>query len=148
MTYVSHLQAIFDDMRDCAAQMTADKDAFFRRFPLTPPTISLDDGRLIFVGQKSVLAIGEIARIYRENSAECQRAVPQKDMEELVSRAIGLIISASTISEATTFWIPTDAEAFWTSLREQIVQGRTELDYELTHVFGAWLVQSRMFLRP
>jgi hypothetical protein len=99
MAFELQLQAIFNDMRDCAVQIAVDRDAFFRRFPLMPPTISIGDGRMIYVSQKSVVAVREIARVYRENSAEYRRALPQNEMVELVSCAIGSVISASAPAE-------------------------------------------------
>jgi hypothetical protein len=141
MSFELNLQAIFDDMRECTAQVAADRNAFFRQFPLMPPTISIDDGLVIYISQKGVVGIREIARIYRENSAECRRALPQNEMADLVSRAIGSIIGASVLPGALEFLIPTDAGAFWVSLREQLVRDLAKLDRELTHLFGAWLIQ-------
>jgi hypothetical protein len=141
MSYQRHLQAIFDDIRDCAAQIEADRDAFFRRFPLLPPMISIGDGRIIYVSQKSVIAVREIARTYRENSSERQRALSQNEMAELVSGGIGSIIGASFSAGATDFLIPTDPESFWVALREQLTRDIANLNHELTHLFGAWVLQ-------
>jgi hypothetical protein len=63
-------------MRDGAAQIRADRNAFFQQFPLVPPTISVGGGRSIYVSQKSVAAIQAIARVNRENSAEFRGALP------------------------------------------------------------------------
>ena len=63
MSFRQYLQELFDDMRDCAEQIAADRDAFFRRFPLVPPNISIGDGRRIFVSEKSLVAIQKIARL-------------------------------------------------------------------------------------
>jgi hypothetical protein len=141
MAFELQLQAIFNDMRDCAVQIAVDRDAFFRRFPLMPPTISIGDGRMIYVSQKSVVAVREIARVYRENSAEYRRALPQNEMVELVSCAIGSVISASAPAGATEFPIPADPDAFWVALRERLAQDLTKLNRELTHLFGAWVIQ-------
>jgi hypothetical protein len=141
MTFELHLRAIFDDMRDCAEQIIADRSAFLKRFPFAPPTISVGDGRTIYVSEKTVLAVREIARKYRENSAECRRALPHHEMAELASFAIGSIISKSAPNGATEFPIPDDPNAFWVALRTQLTLDLTKLDRELTHLFGAWVIQ-------
>jgi len=142
MTFKPHLQAIFDDMRDCAGRIAADYDAFFRESPrFASPTISLGDGQVIYVSQKSVVAIREIARIYRENSAECGRALPHSEMEDLVSSALGSLVRASAPAGATEFPIPIDPDTFWVVLREQLARDLTKLNRELTHLFGAWATQ-------
>jgi len=141
MTFELHLQAIFDDMRECAEQIAANRDAFFRRFPVMPPTISVGDGQFIYISRRSVVAVREIARVYRENSAEYRRALPQNEMIELVSSAIGSVVTASMSADATEFPIPTDPAAFWVALREQLAVDLIKLNRELTHLFGAWVVQ-------
>jgi hypothetical protein len=136
-----HLQAIFDDMRDCAAQIRADRNAFFQQFPFVPPKISVGDGRSIYVSQKSVAAIQAIARVCRENSAEFRGALPHREMAELVSCAIGSIVGASIPADATEFPIPVDPDAFLVVLRARLAADLSELNRELTHLFGAWVIQ-------
>jgi hypothetical protein len=136
-----HLQAIFDDMRDCAVQIRTDQAAFFRQFAFLPPTISVGDGRSIYVSKKSVAAIQAIARISRENSADFRAALPHKEMVELVSHAIGSIIVASAPADATEFTIPLEPDSFLIALRQRMAADLSELDRELTHLFGAWVIQ-------
>lgn len=142
MVFEPLLQVIFDDIRDCDEQMGADREAFFRQFhPFLAPTINVGGDQMIFVSRKSTTAIREIARIYRENSPEYRRASPQNDMVELVSCAIGSVLSASAAEGTTEFPIPTDPTAFWVALREQLKRDLADLNRELTHLFGAWVVQ-------
>ena len=141
MFFERHLQSIFDDIRNCAEEIAADREAFFRRFPFLPPRISVGDGRAIYVSQKSVIAIREIASVYRTNSSEHRSALPQNEMAELVARAIGSLVGTSAPAGATEFPIPPDPEAFWVALRDNLAQELAKLDRELTHLFGAWVVQ-------
>ena len=67
---------------------------FFANSPFLPPTISVGDGRSIYVSKKSVAAIQAIARVIRENSVDFRGALPLKEMVELLSSAIGSIIVA------------------------------------------------------
>ncbi len=136
-----HLQAVFDDMRECAVQIRDDRTAFFRQFPFLPPTISVGDGRSIYVSKKSVAAIQAIARVIRENSVDFRGALPLKEMVELLSSAIGSIIVASAPADATEFTIPSDSESFLVTLRERLAADLLVLNRELTHVFGAWVIQ-------
>jgi hypothetical protein len=141
MSFQNYLNEIFDDMRDCAEQISADRNAFLRQFPLLPPTVSIGKGRRIYVSQKSVFAIQEISRVYRENSTEYRRAFSNDDMANLFSSAIGSVIGASTAAGATEFPIPTDPEAFWTELRVQLASDIAQLSGKRTHLFGAWVIQ-------
>lgn len=136
-----HLQAIFDDMRDCAAQIKTDRNAFLQQFPFVPPTIRVGDGRSIYVSQRSVASIQEIARVYRQNSVEYRGALPHKEMAELVSCAIGSIIGVSIPADVTEFPIPVDSDAFLVALRARLATDLLALNRELTHVFGAWVIQ-------
>jgi hypothetical protein len=136
-----HLQAVFDDMRECAVQIRDDRTAFFRQFPFLPPTISVGDGRSIYVSKKSVAAIQAIARVIRENSVDFRGALPHKEMVELVSSAIGSIIVVSAPADETEFTIPSDSESFLVILRERLAADLLVLNRELTHVFGAWVIQ-------
>jgi hypothetical protein len=130
-----HLQAVFDDMRECAVQIRDDRTAFFRQFPFLPPTISVGDGRSIYVSKKSVAAIQAIARVIRENSVDFRGALPHKEMVELVSSAIGSIIVVSAPADETEFTIPSDSESFLVILRERLAADLLVLNRELTHVF-------------
>jgi len=141
MTLKQHLQAIFDDIRDCAELIASDRDAYFRQFRLIPPRINVGGGRGFYVSGKSVDALREIARIHRENSTEHRRALPLDEMAELVSNAIGAVIGASVAEGADKFAIPTDPATFWPSLREQLARDLADLNRELTHLFGGWVIQ-------
>jgi hypothetical protein len=141
MTFEQRLRAIFDDMRDCAAQIAADREKFIRRFPLPPPSIGVGNGQMIYLSEKGVAAINAIARTYRENSPEYRRALPHNEMVELVARAIGSVISASASAGATELAIPADPDAFWIALRDQLAGDLKELNRELAHLFGAWVIQ-------
>ena len=137
MGYTEHLNDIFDDMRDCALQLMTNRDSFLRRFPILPPSIRLKDGRKIFVSQKSVEAIQAIARTYRANLSQWRKALTQKELAELIARAIGSVMSTS--SQAIEF--PADLKVFWSGLRQKLAADLAELDRELTHLFGAWVIQ-------
>jgi hypothetical protein len=141
MSFRQYLQELFDDMRDCAEQIAADRDAFFRRFPLVPPNISIGDGRRIFVSEKSLVAIQKIARLYRGNTANYRRALSGSDMADLISLAIGSVIGDSVPTEGTQFPIPDDPQMFWIALRDQLTRDITKLNLKRTHLFGAWVIQ-------
>ena len=59
----------------------------------------------------------------------------------MASRTIGSVIGASAPAGATELSIPADIDAFWVALREQLARELTKLNRELTHLFGAWVVQ-------
>jgi hypothetical protein len=58
-----------------------------------------------------------------------------------VSSAIGSIIVASAPADATEFTIPSDSESFLVALRKRLAADLLELNRELTHLFGAWVIQ-------
>lgn len=59
----------------------------------------------------------------------------------MVSHAIGSVIGSSTSAEAREFTIPDDVSLFKIALRRQLKQDVEELNCELTHLFGAWVIQ-------
>ena len=137
MNIEQYLKIIFEDMRECTAQIATDREAFFRQFPFMPPSISMGDGKLIFVSNKSVAAIGKIAQIYRQNSVECRRALPENEMRKFVSHGIGAVIGALVPAGTADFSIPVDPKAFWILLRERLSLNLAAMNCELRLTYSA-----------
>jgi hypothetical protein len=141
MSIENELQIIFKDIKDCSEQLEQDRRAFFKRFPFIPPSISVGNGRVIFISQNSENAVIRISRTLRENSLEYQAATSEKEMNNLVSRAIGELLAANTDDATTKFDIPTDAITFKRDLRQCIENKFSQLRINRTHLFGAWVLQ-------
>jgi hypothetical protein len=101
-------------------------------------------GRMIYVSEKSIKAILDIADIYRSNDIKLRRLHDQKEMADIVSTSIGAVLArdADPGLDVAHFNIPSDAEAFARTVRADIRGADADRGLSLTHIFGAWVLRA------